>query len=285
MGRSLNSTSSSGLEIHAGSSDARDYPNTIYDKFTVPWIGKETKYQIGPAPLYVEEVKEPWDLWMESAYMQSSLGGVFHQTLIKNGLERLFSIRSNKRTPLCDILTMPVDARQLSTYWCTKRTLKTSSPMTIDGQELIVLDVFQQQEKRASDPFLGLARTFFKAHGGQLNDEHPNGLAISDKHEVHIWHEIAANRTLENILVSSKELFKEKYLVHATTLEETIVLLRVKYWWNMYLDGDEPWAEQVIDHMISIASDKPRNLTILGSGEKVAALKTRGEELMHDKVA
>ena len=44
------------------------------DPFKIPWLTQNIKFQYGKLPLYIEEITEPWDLWVESAYLQTSFG-------------------------------------------------------------------------------------------------------------------------------------------------------------------------------------------------------------------
>jgi hypothetical protein len=248
----------------------------------VPWQTRDIKFQIGTDPLFVEEVREPWDLWVESAYLQNSFGAPIHQLSVKNGLERIFSVRTlSNRMPLFDILTMPVGARHLSTYWCTKRGLKTSSPMTVDGQELIVLDVLQKGEKKANKAYIEIAKAFFTARGGRLNNEHSNNLAIQDKADVKTWTRIVHNELLENLFISSsKPKPNEPFLVHAISAEEAIASLRVRYWWKMTLDADNQDAEYVLDHLSAVKIDRPKSDLIIIGNDAGGKLKIRAQEIM-----
>jgi hypothetical protein len=247
----------------------------------VPWQTRDIKFQIGIDPLFVEEVREPWDLWVESAYLHNSFGAPLHQLSVKNGLERIFSVRSyGSRMPLFDILTMPVGARTLSTYWSMKRGLKTSSPMTIDGQDLIVLDVLGDGEKRANKAYLAIAKAFFVARGGKLNNEHTNNLAVTTEEDVTTWTRIVHNELLENLFISStKPKPGEHFVVHAVSAEEAVALLRVRYWWKMVLDADDPDAEHVLDHLSAYKIDRPRcDLIVIGNDTR--KLNNRANEIM-----
>jgi hypothetical protein len=242
---------------------------------TMPWQGKGIKYAFPNSGLVVEEIRDPWDLLVESKYLNNNLADPVHVLAIQNGIERIFSIRDkDRRVPLADILTMPVNGRNLDPFWATQRVLKTSNPMKVDGQELIVLDVLQN-DTRASKYWRAYAAEFFEAKGGILGNEHPHCLALNSKKEIKKWGRLSKGKDLPNMLIANKPAYRNIVHCHATTKEEALALLERSFIGWLYVCVDDAWTKEVIDHLEKEIMDRPEHYMFYGELVKVDASVAR----------
>src|SRR5438477_615837 len=120
-----------------GNQTATESPNRL----EIFWQDRSVKYTFPGGHYLVEELKTPWDLYVEGRYFNSPVGDASHQIFVKNGMERYFSIRHKEGIPVCDIITRPESAPTLSYDWGPRRIFRTSNPMTVDGQKLVVMEV------------------------------------------------------------------------------------------------------------------------------------------------
>lgn len=235
---------------------------------TIPWQGKALKYKFPNSPLIVEEVIEPWDLFLESKYLGNDLGDELHVLAVQSRIERIFSIRDGSRRPLVDVLTMPENARSLSAYWSMIRVFRTSYPMTIDGEKLIVLEVLRNNV-RASRNLQELAKKFFVAMHGQFHNEWPHYVALATKDERKRWHKMCRGKTRPVLLVGTQPAYQHLIDCHAATPEEAIALLRVSFFDRMYLNVDDKWTDEVMNHLQKVAIDRPHQFLFYGDKKKV----------------
>jgi len=233
----------------------------------IPWQGEGKRYSIPDSDFFIEEVKEPWDLFLESKYLKNSLGNPIHVIAVKNGIERIFSIRDPKRKPVADILTMPVGARSLDCYYSTLRALKTSHPMEIDGQQLIVLDVLKNDE-RVSRPLIELTKRFFVHNKGKLGYEHDHYLALNSKSEIKKWGRIIKGKVKKNLLVSTEP---KNYPVHAHAgnTEEALALLATDFFEDLYVNVDDEWTNEVMNHTDANPLDRPTLFRFFGDPKRI----------------
>ena len=242
----------------------------------VPWQGKSIKYAFPKSSLVVEEIKDPWDLLIESKYLNNDLiSEPVHVLAVQNGIERIFSVRDkDRRVPLVDILTMPVGGRNLDPFWATQRILKTSHPMIVDGQKLIVLDVLQNNV-RASKHWIAYAAEFFQAKGGVLDNEHPYSLALNSKKERKKWGRLSKGKDLPNMLIANKLAYEDIVHCHATTREEALALLERSFIGWLYVCVNDDWTKEVIDHLEKEIMDRPEHYMFYGDLVKVDASVAR----------
>lgn len=249
-------------------------PSENSNRLTLYWQDCSVVYSFPGGKLQVEEVKAPWDLFLEGTFFSSPIpADEFHQILIKNGIERIFSIReTEKRIPLCTILTKPKDAPVLSFGWGARRVFRTSVPMTINKEKLIVLDVLEDKGRRASAQNLRFAEQFYLANGGKLKGEHPNCLVWKTHKEIETWRSIVELRTKLDIMASEtilSEAKKEEKFSPDTVLtpnaQLTILMLSQRNWNKLHINGDEVWAPEVIDHMQRNPNDQPSKITVWGT--------------------
>jgi hypothetical protein len=232
----------------------------------IPWEQRNVKYIFPGNHLVVEEVISPWDLLVESRYVGSILGTPIHQIAVRHGLERIFSIRqARNRLPLADILTRPVGARVLLPYWEHRRGLQTSSPLTIDNQDLLVVDVLKDN-KFAPEPLIQLARTFFVGRGGILNEEHPTGCTLTAPGDIKKWTRIYSGKWTGDLLCGNLPDNLETVPVDLSQttqvldIDEAQALMRIKFFQTIFLDVREKWIPNVLDHLWAYAEDKPKLL-------------------------
>lgn len=239
----------------------------------IPWQDKNLIYKFPKgewAGLTIEEVCEPWDLFLEACFLQTSFGDAFHVTAIKEKREVIFSIRDEKREPIADILTMPIKAKRYDPYWPKIRVLKTSHPMTIKEQDLIVLDVVSKNEKRASKECLRLAQAFYLKHNGVLDNEHPNGLVIAEGKTLKRWKKIWKGDKPYNLCIASKAAYINETQVQAFDLTMAISMLGSGSYNEIYMKVDEPWMDRVMDHLKENRPDRPvKNWRFFGDPQKV----------------
>ncbi len=227
---------------------------------TIPWIDNSVKFIIKTEPgkgLRIEQIKEPWDLYLEGHFLQSEIGSPDHIDWIKDGKEVIFSIRDLKREPLADIICMPIDAFRYDDYWKHLRVFKTSSPMTVSGEELVVLEVIGKGGKRAKNNLLDVAKKFFVTKGGDFNNEWPFGVDVKNEKELKKWQK--RNRTYVdwNLCIDSKASHTLECQLQSYTLEDTINKLR-GFFDNIYINADLLWTEKVMDHLEEHPADLPK---------------------------
>src|SRR5690242_1500955 len=88
------------------------------------WQERPVKYTLEVGNDYhftVEEVKTPWDLYLEGGIFDSEIGDTFHQTMVQNHMERIFSLRNEFGSPVCDIITKPEKAPDLDFTYGARR--------------------------------------------------------------------------------------------------------------------------------------------------------------------
>jgi len=246
------------------------------------WQERPVKYAFPGGEVLVEEVKTPWDIFTEGRWVGSPIGNEFHQILVKNGIERIFSIRNPKGEPYCQILTKTAGSPVVSIDWAPYRGLLTSSPMTIDGQKLIVLDVISQGARHVDGPLLKLAKDFFISQGGILRGEHPNGLVFSDPKTIKEWTAITEKRVKSDLMISTKPIHDDEirkvmrpHTSHAPNLELALLLLSSRYWHRCYLNSDEEWIFDVVAQMENDPDDQPHIINVCGRGDRSTALFER----------
>jgi hypothetical protein len=246
------------------------------------WQENAIKFVFPGERMGVEEIKTPWDLYVEGRWQNSSIGNEFHQALVRNGVERIFSIRDAHRRPYCEILTRPQESPVVSIDWAPRRGLNTSSPMTIDGQKLIVLDVIAMGGRRVEGPVLQLAKDFFLSQGGVLRGEHPNGLVFSDPKTVREWQAIVEKNVKIDLVISSHRIkdkefqrLRRPHIVHGTNLELAVLLLESRYWHRCHLNGDEEWISNVVAHMENEKDDQPAIINVYGKSDHAKAIFER----------
>lgn len=237
------------------------------------WQDRPVKYTYEGGHIRVEELKTPWDVYVEGRYFDSPISGTLHQVLIKTGLERVFSIRNADGVPVCDIVTRPQNAPPLSLLWGARRAFHTSSPMTVDGQKLIVMDVVGSKGVRVAEPLIKLAKEFFLAHGGVLRGEHPSGLIYTDRREIKRWKKVVDFEILLDIMIASKPIKKAEQMmlpdtVQAPNAEVAIELLSSRNWYRCFINVDDPWTDQVIDFLENYPEEQPPTIRVYGSGPR-----------------
>lgn len=257
----------------------------------VPWEERKVKYIYPDKPLVIEEVKTPWDLLVEARYTGSLLGSPIHQISVRNGLERIFSIRQNiNRIPLAQILTRPVGARVLLPYWEHMRTLNTSNTFNIDKQDLMVIDVLQGI-KRANEPILDLARQFFVGRGGVLGGEHPSGCVIENNKEFQKWKSVWSDQWGSDLLCGNwpQEPEAEPKVdrfrtTQALDTDEALALVRLKFFETVYLDVRESWITRILDHFDIYLTDRPKTIYLYSGDENERnSLLKRAQKIMDKK--
>lgn len=246
------------------------------------WQERPIKYIFPNGEILVEEVKTPWDIYTEGRWLGSPIGNEFHQILVKNGMERIFSIRNSKGEPYCEVLTRPKGAPMVNVDWASFRGLNTSSPMTIDDQKLIVLDVIGKGARRVDKPLMKLAQEFFVSQGGVLRNEHPNGLVFSEPKIVKQFQAILDKNVKIDLMISSKPIRGEDirklwraHTAHATNLELALLLLSSRYWHRCHINGDEEWTSDVVAQMEDDKDDQPSIINIYGHSDHAKALFER----------
>lgn len=258
--------------------------NTAESPVTIFWQDRPVKYKINRNErIYtVEELRTPWDLYVEGSIFSSEVGDVLHQVMVANRMERIFSIRNESGHPICDILTTPEGAPLLDFSYGARRVFLTSAPMTVDGEKLIVMDVISRRGNRAADPVVGLARDFYLAMGGQLRGEHPNGLVYQDKHDIKQWRKIVDADIKVDLMVSSEPIHSQGIKAntwHATSLAMAKSLLDARYWAKLHLNGDEDWACEVLAHIERDRDAMPDRIVVYG-GDKARELMPRVFKIM-----
>jgi hypothetical protein len=249
------------------------------------WQARPVKYVFPGGRYVVEEAKTPWDLYVEGRFLGSHLGDEFHVLMVKHGMERIFSIRTDMGLPICDIITKPVNAPTLSLVYGARRVLHTDVPMEVDGEKLVVLEVTAQKGNRAPDPLIRLAKDFYLAMGGRLDEKFPNGLLYSDKKDIKLWRKIVGMDILLDIMISSKPIteaskrLKPNLTIHAPNAELAIFLLGTRYWDRCHLQGDDPWTEEVLSHIEKESEDLPYNMSVYGHTNAAKSLYKRVEAL------
>lgn len=230
-----------------------------------PWQTKLVKHVFGEE-FIIEEVRTPWDLYLEGRILQNSVRNPEHIQLVRDNQERIFSIRNANRDPLADIITMPVGADRKDSYWPAIRRLRTSCPMTVDDQQLIVLDVIDKLDLVADTQYVNLAKEFFLANGGQLNNEHATPLIHTSKKKVKEWKESKTGRF--NLAVGPRKIDKEEAL--ADDIESAHLLLTYcSPFYEVHFDIDTPWVTEVIEFMLKNKQTWPKNNWIFyGDGKK-----------------
>lgn len=240
---------------------------------TIPWEESNLIYKFTKgnyAGIRIEEVKTPWDLFLEACFLQTTFGEAFHITTIEEGKEVIFSIRDGKREPMADIVTMPVKTKRYDSYWPIIRIFKTSKPMTVNGQELIVLDVVGTNGRRASKNCVSLAQTFFIEHGGILGGEHPNGLTLPEGKALNKWKKVWNGQKANNLCIGSKAAFVIETQSQAFNLNMAISMLSANTYEEVYICVDEPWMELVMEHMKVNHPDRPvKSWRFYGDPQKV----------------
>lgn len=250
------------------------------------WQDRPVKYKLntGEKIYTVEEVKTAWDLFVEGALFGSEVGDELHQVMVREGMERIFSIRTDEGKPLCDIITKPVAAPSLDFTYGARRIFHTSTPMTVDGQKLIVLDVVGRRGNRPNDSIIKLARDFYLSQGGRLNEEHPNGLVYTDRKDVKRWRKIVDADVIVDLVISEKPLKEidkriRKDTFHATTLPMAKALLDRRFWDVCHIDGDMEWAGEVLDYIEADWDNRPQGIYVYGGGERSKAILQRAKDL------
>jgi hypothetical protein len=253
----------------------------------IPWEHKNVKYIFPGGHLVVEEILSPWDLFVESRYIGTVLGTPVHQISVQHGLERIFSIRqARNRLPIVDILTRPVGARVLLPYWEHCRGLQTSNTFTIDGQDLLVIDVIKNN-RRAPEQLLNLARAFFIGRGGILGDEHPTGCALTNQRDIQRWIKVYSGKWTGDLLCGNMPENLETVpidLLQTTQvldIDEALTLMRIKFFNTIYLDVRETWIPDVLAHLWAYPEDKPKGLFLFPIVDpQCEILLKEAEELM-----
>lgn len=245
----------------------------------VPWQENNLIYKFTKgewAGIRIEEIKEPWDLFLESCFLQTNFGDAFHVTAVKDKLEVILSIRDKNREPLADIITMPYKAKRYDAYWPKVRVFKTSHPMTIDERQLIVLDVIGKDERRAGKKCLQLATTFFLGHNGAFGNEHPNGLTIPDGKGLKRWKKIWRGEKHHNLCISSTTAYINETQGQAYTLTEAIDRLVYGKYDEIYFNSSDPWMERVLEHLKVNPPDRP-SLTFRFFGDHTKTMRYMDE--------
>lgn len=254
------------------------------------WQARPVKYTYPGGRFRVEELITPWDLYMEGALFGNSVGMALHQLLVKNQLERIFSLRStDDGFPVCDIITRPEKAPGVSFSFSPRRVLNTSNPMIVDDQKLIVLDVVAAQGKRAGEPILNMVKEFYLSMGGRLSGEHPQGYVYTEKKDVKRWRKIIDADVLLDMVIATKptpEMVKsarESY-IHVPVAEVAIELLCMRYWEELHVHGDEPLGKEVIEWLLENPDDVPTTLSVYGHTDEAKELWAKIEKLYAEKV-
>lgn len=255
------------------------------NRLEIFWSTRPVKFTFPSGLIHVEEVKTPWDLYVESRFFDSPIGTTFHQTLVKHGLERIFSIRDKAGIPACDIITRPEDAPQYNFAWGMRRVFKTSCPMVVDGQRLIVLEVTAQKGHRAEEPILGLAKQFFLSQGGVLRGEHPNGLIYTNKREIRRWRNIIDENVVLDMMVGSKPIKEaQKHLAPDTVFvpnaDIAIELFGVRYWYRCHINADDEWTDKILDYLERNPEDQPNVIEVYGNGPRFKKFFARADAMM-----
>lgn len=258
--------------------------NTAENPVKVFWQDRPVKYTIHRAEreYTVEELRTPWDLYVEGSIFSSEVGDVLHQVMVANRMERIFSIRNIEGHPLCDILTAPEGKPLLDFSYGARRVFLTSSPMTVDGEKLVVMDVISRRGNRAADPVVSLAKDFYLAMGGQLRGEHPNGLVFQNKQDVKQWRKIVDADIKLDLMISAEPIKGQGIKAntwHAPTLAMAKSLLDARYWAKLHLNGDEDWACEVLSYIERDAETMPDRIIVYG-GDKARELMPRVYKLM-----
>ena len=246
------------------------------------WQERPVKWTISTnddEKFHLEEVKTPWDLFIEGAIFDSEVGDTMHQTLVQNHLERIFSVRNEDGLPICDIITKPEKAPLLDFKYGARRVFNTSSPMTIDGEKLIVLDVVGIKGSRVKGPVLQLAKAIFLGNGGRLDEEHPNGLIYSEKKDIKHWRRIVESEVLLDLIISSKPLKEvddniKRTAWCASNLEVAKTLIDQRYWNKFHLNGDDIWAKDILDYIEADEDAAPQGIIVYG-GDNARVLYER----------
>lgn len=268
---------------HPAASSAAESPNSL----KLFWQERPVKYEFPGGRYRVEEVKAPWDLFVEGRYFDTSVGQEFHQILVRNKVERIFSIRATDTgIPICSIITKPKDMPAISFIWGPRRVFRTSSPITIDKQELVVQEVIGHQGYRAADPIVNLAQDFFVAQGGVLSEEHPRGVIFTDKKQGARWKDVVDQKVKIDIMISTDPIKEAEadidpfFTIRAPNMELALLLFSGRYWKKCYINGEEELAEQVIAHMEKEKEDRPNSITVYGKGDQVNALFARAKTML-----
>lgn len=226
----------------------------------LPWQENNLIYKFTKGDLIgvrIEEVREPWDLFLESCFLQTSFGEAFHVNAIQDNVEVIFSIRDDKREPIADILTMPVNAKRWDSYWPKVRVFKTSQPMTVNDRELIVLDVVSKDERRANKSCLEVAKMFYLGHKGILDNAHPNGLTLPEGKGLKKWKKIWRGAKDYNLCISSKVAYVHETQLQAFDMPKAIEMLSSGRFDEIYFNVDEPWIDRIMEHLKANRPDRP----------------------------
>lgn len=238
------------------------------------WQARPVKYNFPGKAFSVEEVKTPWDLYVEGRYFDSPVGDELHQMLVRNGVERIFSIRTAKGTPQCDIICLPEGAPAISLAYALRRVFKTSYPMEVDGQKLIVCDVTAGRGSRATDQMIKFAEDFYLSNGGRLRGEHPNGFVYAERSEIRRWRRVLDQDIQIDLMISSKPIKEaterpdfEQDTMWAPNAEIAIALLQSRYWRRCYINGEDEWSAEIVDYMDANIDDMPYRLVVCGHND------------------
>lgn len=250
-----------------GNTSTTDAPSSLAPIF---WQDRPRVYameETNHGKIFIEEVKTPWDLYIEGVIFDSQIGDTHHQNLVANKMVRIFSLRNEEGNPMCNVLTKPEKAPDLDLYYGARRVFNTSAPMTIDGEPLVVLDVLGKHGIRVKQPLLGLAKAFFLGNGGRLNGEHPNGLIYNTKRDIKRWRSIAEADTLADIVISesplrgiSSKLRSNTFYARSAAVAKS--LLDERYWDYCHINGCDPWVADVVAHMEADPEAVPNHITV-----------------------
>lgn len=136
--------------------------------------------------------------------------------------------------------------------------------MKVDGQELIVLEIVAESYKRAKKEVVDVAKEFFKANGGVLNNEHPLGVSFAKLKDLKKWQNSVRSFTAWNLCICSSMAFLKECQAQSYSLAQTLDQLRHVYD-DIFLNVDEPWADKVMDHLQEHPADRPNRQFVVFS--------------------
>jgi hypothetical protein len=254
---------------------------------TIYWQARPVKYTFPGGRFVIEEVKTPWDLYVEGEFFGNHLGDEFHVLAVRYGAERIFSLRTDSGIPQCQIITKPLNAPALSLIYGARRVFHTNNPMTVDGEKLVVLDIIAKSGRRAADPILGLAKDFYLAMGGRLDGSLPTGLIYTSKRDIKRWRNVVDANVILDIMISANPI-KEALdkmapdTVHVQNAELAIYMLGARYWNRAFIQCDDPFVKEVVDYMENERDDQPYNMSLYGRSPEARQLQERLKKMYEE---
>jgi hypothetical protein len=240
----------------------------------IPWLEKVVKFQVkaGPYRGYkIEEVRVPWDLFIEGRLVGTNLGDEKHVSLVTENQERIFSLRNQHREPEASIVCIPPDSEVMKESWTKERILKTSKTMIIDDQPLRAITILARHGgKTVPSDMIKVFGEFFQEYGGILDNEWPGGMIIKKeekkKSEDKGW----------NLCVASKLQLTNDCSTHRFHAKEAIQALKSSTYDDVYLWANDEWMEEVVEYLKNNPKDAPkRTLYVFGDKSKRRKLMDR----------